>query len=161
MLRFLLIVILCMPLSAFAQESRLKIKNQELQDLDLSRFTDYFCTFDQITLATAKTAYTRAAKPIHFNYRVDEECWMRFQIENQSQEKLVYLLEHQQALTTSLSLYFNDTVETIGYEHSFYDRKVQFANPSFQIELNPGLNEIFIKQRSKDQMWLHFILRSP
>ncbi|SMF40678.1 7TM diverse intracellular signaling domain-containing protein [Pseudobacteriovorax antillogorgiicola] len=149
---------------AQGQASTLLVDERPITYRDMTPYMEFFCTQDRLNLQQAMSHpnYQSSLSPVHFSYRIKEECWMRVTVDNQSAVRKTLLFEHQQALTSEIQLLQEQRpIQTIGYEHPFDQRQVKFSRPTFSVDIKPGLQTIYFKQRSKDQMWLHFHIWTP
>src|SRR6478735_5887990 len=103
--------------------------------------------------------FTVAEQALNLFYQTDQTCWFKLIIDNQSSSTQRYYLEHRYPLSGELVLFHqNQEAEPIGFALDFRERRVSFANPTFQLDLTPGKHEILVRMESQDIMRIDFAL---
>ncbi|MDQ3233071.1 MAG: hypothetical protein M3Q07_14740 [Pseudobdellovibrionaceae bacterium] len=102
----------------------------------------------------------------NLGFKVDEDCWTIIKIDNRSAQVERAFLEHGLSLTSRLDI-FHETKgslrqeKTLGLHVPFVEWSVDYRLPIFDLQLEPGLNTIVVRQKSRDVMVLDWRLYSP
>lgn len=130
----------------------------DLRGHDMTPYMKFICSPHEYTPQSVLDLDLKTStQAVHDTYRTKDTCWMVFEIEHTAEMPRELILEHQQALTSYVELIHQDGKSEIsGYDYNFSLQNIRSPRPTFRITLHKGLNRIIVKQRSRDQMWLHF-----